>query len=218
MSVSCQYKNVIQNISCFPQARLVAVVKNQPLSRIQECISSGAEIIAFNRVQEAEEKIPHLIFSGKIHYIGRLQRNKVKKAVRLFHMIESVDSFHLAEKISLEAKKMEKHMEVLCQVNIACDRNKTGFSPDEIRKNIVHISSLPFLYVRGLMAIGKKGASQEETRRDFQALHFLYKELRPKIGKEFREISMGMSEDYHIALEEGATIVRVGKLLFSSSY
>lgn len=206
---------ICRKISKFPNAKLISVVKNQLVNDIQDLIDAGAKIIAFGRVQEAEEKMQKLYFSGKKHFIGRLQSNKVKKAVVLFDMIESVTSFPLAEKISLEAGKKGKVMDILLQVNISNDSNKAGFSLEELTKRASELHLLPFVRVCGLMTIGKRNVLESETRKEFQQLRKLCDRMRSIFGDNFTECSMGMSNDFVIALEEGATMVRIGKGLFS---
>lgn len=215
-----------KEIAKFPHAFLVAVVKNRNIEDIKNVLLANPTIIAFSRVQEAAEKLPQLHFLGKIHMIGRLQKNKVKKAVHLFDMIQSVDSFSLAKKIHTEAKKQGKKMPILLQVNISHDPNKTGFSPTTLEKILQFHShkkgkeeslrELTNIDIQGLMTIGFYTKNKEKTRKTFRDLQkllhtFLEKKLLPEHATN---LSMGMSEDYNIALEEGATFVRIGKKLF----
>lgn len=199
-------------------ARLVVVAKNQSIEAIQNIIDQGANILAFNRVQEAEEKFAQLKFTEEKHLIGHLQKNKAKKAVALFDMIQSVDSFELAKKIDAEAEKMEKIMPVLLQVNTAEDEQKFGFSEEEIKKIAPEIVKLKHIDVHGLMTIGEFGVSEEETQQTFQKLKNLFEHFRSleTFGEFFQELSMGMSDDYSLALQEGATMIRVGRKVFDA--
>lgn len=218
MSIVEKYHRVVDEVSHFSGARLVVVVKNQSVSNIQKILDFGAHIIAFNRIQEAMEKLPLLRGDFEVHCIGHLQTNKVKKAVSLFHVIESVDSVLLAEKIGQEAEMSAKKMPVLLQVNTANDPKKYGFSEEELFSVLPEIQKISGIVVQGLMTIGKQNAKEEEFRNTFQKLRGIFEKIRAKgdFGEAFREISMGMSGDYSVALEEGATLVRVGSLLFSS--
>ncbi len=216
MTIKDQFLSTSSQVSQYPGASLVVVVKYQSVHKIQQLIDAGAKIIAFGRVQEAQEKIPQLKFSGKIHFIGRLQKNKVKHAVRLFDVIQSVDSVSLAKKISVEAGKAEKKVNILLQVNIANDLNKTGFSCEELIQLAPEIVSLQHVCIRGLMTIGKRNVPKSETRQEFQAMkkYFDAIESSQVFGKKCTELSMGMSQDHMLALSEGATMVRVGSLFF----
>lgn len=219
MNTSEKYHRVIDEVSRFPGARLVVVAKYQPISKIQQTIDAGANIIAFHRLQEAEEKLPLLRGTFETHYIGHLQTNKVKKIIALFSVLESVDSVALAEKIGEEAQRMEKNVPLLLQVNVANDPKKYGFSETSLFSALPDIHRISGITVQGLMTIGKQDADDQETRETFQKLRKIFETIRSQniFGEAFREISMGMSDDYHIALQEGATLVRVGSLLFSPS-
>jgi pyridoxal phosphate enzyme (YggS family) len=195
---------------------LIAVVKYQPLEKIQQLIDAGANRLAFNRIQEATEEIPRLRFHGKYHLIGHLQKNKVKKAVELFSWIQSVDSLALAEKIDTEAGKIGKRINVLLQVNIATDPDKHGFTKSELLTMAPELARLSHLTICGLMTIGKLDATEQEMEQAFMGLKELRDEIRLQkiFGDEFFHLSMGMSNDYELALKTGATFVRVGSALF----
>ncbi|MEK6953550.1 MAG: YggS family pyridoxal phosphate-dependent enzyme [Candidatus Micrarchaeota archaeon] len=206
--------------------RLVAVSKNQPLAAIKEAFDLGIFDFGENKVQEAEGKIPIVasLIQGKSpmppinwHFIGRLQTNKVKKAVSLFNLIHSVDSLALAKKIDAEAKKQNKVQKVLLQVNVSGEMSKAGFDEKELVDSFPKISSLKNLQLLGLMEIAPilgKGESEEKSRRHFKALRILRDALQSKFSHQLPELSMGMSQDYPVAIEEGATMVRIGSAIF----
>ena len=209
-------RRIMDEVHRFPHAKLVAVVKNRSMENIRHVLAAAPKHIAFSRVQEAQEKLPFLSFPGTVHMIGRLQKNKVKKAVGIFDVIESVDCVSLAKKIDVEAQKLGKIMPVFLQVNIANDPQKAGFSEEELFQLLPDISLLSHVQICGLMTIGFRHASTAETRQTFSHLRrlrdtLLDKELLPPSATD---LSMGMSNDYRIALEEGATHVRVGSRLF----
>lgn len=216
MSIQDNIQIIKQELTKYPRAKLVVVSKNRSLDEINQAIEAGAEIIAENRVQEAEKKFPLLPSSIKKHLIGHLQSNKVKKVIPLFDMIESVDSYELAEKINQECSEIQKIMPILMQINISDDEHKFGFTESETMDMYKKIVQLPWLDLQGLMTIPKQTNSEEETKEYFKNLYQLFKKIAqsPDCPKNFREISMGMSSDWQIALQEGATIVRIGSFIF----
>lgn len=195
--------------------QLVVVTKNQSPETITNALQAGAHIIAENRIQEASKKFPHLPDQSALpherHFIGHLQTNKAKEAVHLFDMIQSVDSLRLARKISQEATKLNKPMPVLLQVNIAQDPRKYGFPPEKLSTSLKTIQSLPNITVHGLMTIVPFHENPEKTRPYFRELKQL------ATTHNLKEISMGMSHDHMIAIEEGATMVRLGRALFEAN-
>ncbi|MDP2624776.1 MAG: YggS family pyridoxal phosphate-dependent enzyme [Candidatus Peregrinibacteria bacterium] len=199
------------------KTKLVAVTKNRPIAEIEAVIQAGATIIGENRVQEAKEKFPKLTSPVKKHLIGHLQTNKVKHAVELFDMIQSVDSLRLAKRINEEAKKQEKVIPILIQINVANDPNKHGFAVEDLFCPIKEIgTTLPNIKVKGLMAIVPYSDEPESIRPHFKKMKELFDTLKLTNfpGIEMEEISMGMSNDYELAIEEGATMVRIGRALF----
>lgn len=193
---------------------LVVVTKSVDLKKIKEAVQSGARVFGENYVQEAKEKI------GKVkdksvtwHFIGHLQKNKVKYALELFDMIESVDSLELAEELNKRAKAP---VDILIQVNIAKEKTKSGVSADGAIKLARAISNLKNLNLKGLMCIPPEFDDPEFIRPYFITV----RRLAERINKEhipgitLRELSMGMSRDFAVAIEEGATIVRVGTAIF----
>ncbi|MBQ3501989.1 MAG: YggS family pyridoxal phosphate-dependent enzyme [Oscillospiraceae bacterium] len=198
------------------EIRLMAVTKTVAPEKINEAIKSGCDLLGENRVQELLEKYESYDKSAEIHFIGRLQTNKVKYIVDKVTMIESVDSIKLAEEIEKRCSKIDKIMDILLEVNIAKEESKGGFSPEEIPSVSEKIRDFPHLRLRGLMTIGRFGAEIEETRQYFEKMRHLLVDIKTKnIDNIYINIlSMGMSGDYELAVSEGATIVRVGRGLF----
>lgn len=193
-------------------ATLVAATKGRTVEEINKTISAGIIIIGENYVKEAAEKHYHLAGKAAFHLLGHLQRNKVPKAVEIFDMIQTVDNPLLAQKINEECKKINKNMPVLIEVNIAGEKNKTGCAPEEVEKLASDISKFTHLQLKGLMAMGPALADAEELRPYFKKMKILFDELQKEYN--ISVLSMGMSESYRIALEEGATMVRIGKKIF----
>lgn len=195
--------------------KLVAVTKNRTPEEIIELLKAGVTIIAENKIQEAASKFLHLPTTETLphqrHFIGHLQTNKVKEAMTLFDMIESVDSLKLAGKLNTEASQQHKTMPILLQINVSQDPQKYGFSPDELPKVVQVVQGLPHLELRGLMTIGRFHENPGNARLDFQQL----KQLCTIYN--LPECSMGMSHDYQIAIEEGATMIRLGTILFEGN-
>lgn len=192
---------------------LVAVTKNHPAQVITDAFNLGVKVIGENRVQEAKAKRESIGAVGRWHLIGHLQTNKAKQAVALFDMIESADSRHLMQKLDEEAAKTGKVQDVLLQVNIAREEQKTGFSPEDYAAIVPELDSFKNLKVRGLMVIAPAADNPDDIRWVFSEGYKLYcalKEQRPDIDT----LSMGMTHDYEVAIEEGANMVRIGTALF----
>lgn len=201
----------IEIYSPFPEkVRLIAVTKGKNTTEIEKVLKMGIHDIGENRVQEAEEKLPFLTTSCTKHFIGHLQKNKVKTAVQLFDMIQSVDSWELAEKIDKEAGKLRKKMPILVQVNITQDEKKHGLAPEEVENFLQKIKKLPNIEIQGLMTIASEKATKEELQLTFRCL--------AKLCKKMKYLSMGMSDDYKIALQEGANMIRVGRKIFRREF
>lgn len=199
--------------------QLVAVSKYQDVSLMNALISAWPEAqtkVTFGEsyVQEYASKIEHLKGEFATHLIGPLQSNKVRKAVALFNLIESVHSERVAELINKEALKTKKVMPVFLQVNISKDSNKAGFSAEELERFIDEkLSELEAIDLKGLMTITRFYQNREDVRPDFVAMRALKERLDAQFDLEL-SLSMGMSSDFDIAIEEGATLVRVGSALF----
>ena len=191
------------------EVTLVAVTKVFPADYVEHAIAAGIADIGENRVQEAREKKPLVRGGARWHLIGHLQSNKAKDAVRLFDVIQTVDSLDLAQKIARAAEAAGKRQEVLLQVNIGNEEQKSGAERADVPALVETLRGIDALDLRGLMAIPPVGAA-DDARRYFREL----RALRDRVGVE--QLSMGMSEDFEVAIEEGATIVRVGRAIFGS--
>src|SRR3989338_5870370 len=187
---------------------LVAATKGRTVEEINQALSAGITVIGENYVQEAVEKRRQLAGKVAFHLIGHLQRNKVSKAVKIFDMIQTVDNFPLAQKINEESAKIDKKMPVLVEVNIAGEKNKTGCSPEEVEELASKISKLPNLQLRGLMTMGPHFLDNEKIRPYFREIKKIFNRLQKEYNLSI--LSMGISDNYHIALEEGTTMVRIG--------
>ena len=188
---------------------LVAVTKVFPAEYVTQAIAAGITDVGENRVQEARDKRPLVRGSARWHLIGHLQSNKAKDAVRLFDVIQTVDSLDLGQKIARAADAAGKRQAVLLQVNIGNEEQKSGADRAEVPSLVKALRGIDALDLRGLMASPPLG-TPEETRPYFREL----RALRDGVGVE--QLSMGMSEDFEVAVEEGATIVRVGRAIFGS--
>ena len=197
--------------------RLIAVGKTKPAEMIGEAIEAGLSVFGENYVQEAEEKI-RAFPQAEWHFIGKLQRNKVKKAVSLFSWIQTVDSLSLLTEISRRAGEAGKVLPVLAEVNLAGEASKAGMDPEAIAELIEAAPGLPGIRLKGLMAIPPWTEDPEESRPYFIRLRELLAECvsRGGAGAGMTELSMGMSNDFEAAIEEGATMVRVGTAIFGS--
>lgn len=198
------------------EIRLVAVSKTVSAESIQEAIAAGVTILGENYMQEARNKIARIEKQVEWHFIGHLQSNKAKYAVDLFSMIQSVDRLALAEELGQEANKRGKIVPVLIQVNISGEESKSGIDPQETLQLLERIAALQHLAVQGLMTMPPWFEDPEDARPYFNALRKLRKKLsREKIpGVALQELSMGMSGDFEVAIEEGATLVRIGTAIF----
>ncbi|MBP2030732.1 pyridoxal phosphate enzyme (YggS family) [Methanohalophilus levihalophilus] len=213
MSVDENTKTVLKEIG---NVKLVSVTKTVDAERINQSIRAGATIIGENRVQEFEDKCAEILPCER-HLIGHLQSNKVKKAVQYFDIIQSVDSLKLIQDIDGKAEAIGKVQEVFLQVNIGDEPQKYGFDLDEINSVVSEIHSYDNILVKGLMCIPPYG-SPEETRLYFRKMKALFDEMKGENSGniDIQELSMGMSGDYRVAIEEGATMVRVGSGIFGN--
>jgi pyridoxal phosphate enzyme (YggS family) len=198
------------------EVKIVAVTKTVPPERIQEGIEAGISALGENRVQEAQTKYPIIGDAVQWHMIGHLQTNKVKKAVEIFHLIHSVDSLRLAERINKCALDIGKIQDILIQVNVSGEESKFGLVPEALEDILEEVSHLPGIRVRGLMTIAPMIHDPEAARPYFVKLRELAKgAAEAKIsGITMDYLSMGMSGDFEVAVEEGANIVRVGTAIF----
>ncbi|MBM3199939.1 YggS family pyridoxal phosphate-dependent enzyme [Candidatus Woesearchaeota archaeon] len=200
-------KENLGNMNIPSHVKLIAVTKTRTVEEINEAIRAGVNCIGENRVKEAEEKF-NLLLKVEKHMIGSLQTNKVKLAVELFDMIQSVDSLKLAKEIDKRCAAIHKVMPVLIEVNIGNEKNKHGINPEDVKNFLLELSSLKHISVQGLMCVAPM-LEPEQVRPYFKKM----KQLFDSIGN-LKWLSMGMSNDYKIAIEEGSNMVRIGTLLF----
>lgn len=201
--------------------RLVAATKTVTVDRIQEALDAGVTIVGENRVQEALSKLAALTeMPVQWHFIGQLQRRKVRSVIGRFELIHSVDSLELAQEIDRWAGKMSCHQSVLIEVNIGDEPTKAGFSPTEVVQAVRTIAEFSHIGIRGLMAIPPQTDHPDSARPYFRKVHELAQQITacglPSVRMD--ELSMGMSNDYEVAIEEGATLVRVGTAIFGTRH
>lgn len=200
------------------EVTLIAVSKTKPLSMLQEAYRAGARDFGENKVQEILEKCPEMPEDARFHMIGHLQTNKVKQVVGKAVLIHSVDSLHLAEKIEQEAAKRDLTADVLLEVNVAREESKFGLMLEEVIPLLEEVKNLPHVRVRGLMTIAPNVENPEENRKHFKKLYQLYVDIKSKNidNGTMSVLSMGMTGDFEVAVEEGATMIRVGTGIFGS--
>jgi PLP dependent protein len=194
---------------------LVSVSKTVAAEALRDAVAAGLSLLGENRVQEAVAKVPE-VPGARWHLVGPLQSNKARRAVELFEAIESVDSVDLAHRIDRLAGEIRPgpRYPVLLEVNVDDDPAKAGFAPADLARALDEIGALPGLEVRGLMTIGRLVERAEDARRTFRALRDTSERLRAAGAPLAGELSMGMTDDFEVAVEEGATIVRIGRALF----
>ena len=193
---------------------VLAVTKSQPPERVRAAADCGQVLFGENKVQEAKAKIP--LCPGKLrwHFIGHLQSNKCRDAVELFEMIQSVDSLPLAQEINRRAEQAGKTMPVLLQVNVAGEASKFGYPPEKLLADLEAINQLRRIEIHGLMTVPPYVTDPEKARPHFRRLRDLKIQCEQKLGAPLPHLSMGMSGDFEVATEEGATLVRIGTALF----
>lgn len=195
---------------------IVAAAKTRTVDELKEAIDAGVEIMGENYVQEAQTKIDVLGGLAKWHMIGHLQRNKVKDAVRLFDMIETLDSWRLAEAIDRRCAAIDKVMSVLVEINSGREANKTGILPEEADDLIRRLAGLSNIDVQGLMTMGPAFGDPEDARPFFRETKKTFDRIASAgiPGIKMRHLSMGMSNSYEIAIQEGSNMIRLGTKLF----
>lgn len=193
---------------------LLAVSKGMPPEYVAAAAELGQVFFGENKVQEAKAKIPLSPSRCRWHMIGHLQSNKCRDAIQLFEMIESVDSVALGGELNKWAEKFSKRMPVLLEVNVAGEASKFGLKPEQVVEACLAINELPRLEVHGLMTIAPWTPEPEKVRPAFRRLRELKEQCEQRLGAPLPHLSMGMSGDFEVAIEEGATIVRVGTALF----
>ena len=194
--------------------KLLAVSKTHPPESIRAAVECGQLLFGENKIQEAKAKIPLCPGKACWQFIGHLQSNKVRDAVELFEMIQGVDSLVIAREISKRAEQAAKTMPILLEVNVAREASKFGYAPEKLLAELNELNALPRLEVHGLMAIPPFTPVPEKARPYFQKLRALKVGCEQILGAPLPQLSMGMSGDFEVAIEEGATIVRVGTALF----
>lgn len=204
-------------IEKFPKkVSILAATKGRSTGQINAVIKQGITLIGENYIQEAEKKKPFIKGKVEWHLIGPLQKNKVKRALKIFDMIETVDSYDLASIINKESQKIVKdYVEILVQVNATRECTKHGVKIEEAEKLLKQIKQLKNICCRGLMSMGPTSKDEELTKKAFQVTKQLFDSSKKYMGKEFNILSMGMSNDYKIAIKSGATQIRLGRMLFS---
>jgi hypothetical protein len=222
MRIKDNYEKIMSNIekACQRENRdpsevkLLGVAKNQPSSRIKEAYNSGLHLIGENKTQESQIHQSELEdLNIDWHFIGKLQKNKINRILRSFDFIQSVDGVKSLEHIH---KRVSQEIEVFIEINIGDEKNKSGFTVDGLKKALNYVSLLNRVKITGMMAVPPYSEDPEDVRSYFRQVRELKDEINSMNLANFdiRELSMGMSEDYEIAVEEGATIVRIGTALF----
>jgi pyridoxal phosphate enzyme (YggS family) len=193
---------------------LLAVSKNQPPSAVEAANGLGLTLFGESKVQEAKAKIPECSSRVHWHLIGHLQTNKCRDAVQMFEMIQSVDSLALAEEINKRAEQIGKNMPILLEVNVAAESSKYGYSPDKLLADLQKINQLSRLEIHGLMTVPPWSPDLEKVRPVFRSLRELKLQCEEILGASLPQLSMGMTGDFEIAIEEGSTLIRIGTGLF----
>jgi len=226
IDVAANYRKVLDSIAdataksrrAAGQVKLLAATKSQSIELIRAAVDAGITLIGENYVREAAGKKPRIDEAIEWHMIGHLQRNKVKAAVDLFDVFESLDNLPLARELDKEGQKRNKVIRVFVEVNLGGEESKTGVNESEAASLVQQVASLSHLRVEGFMSVPPYREDPEEVRPYFRKLRLLQEKLgeirSPRL--ELRELSMGMSHDYQVAIEEGASIVRIGTALFGA--
>ncbi len=200
------------------EVRLVAVTKRVEANRIKEAIKCGVEILGENYIQEAKDKISQIQAGVEWHFIGHLQSRKARDAIELFDLIHSVDSFKLSKELNKRGEEKGKRVRILLQVNLSNEESKSGLKREEVLPLVEEVSELKSLILEGFMIMPPFFADPEDVRPFFRDLRILRDEISNKTGLPLKELSMGMSHDFEVAIEEGSTMVRVGTAIFGSRF
>jgi pyridoxal phosphate enzyme (YggS family) len=193
---------------------LVAVSKTHDAARVREAVEAGQQLFGESRVQEARAKIPELPSNLRWHFVGHLQKNKIRLSLPLFGLFHGVDSLDLARDMNRIAEEEGSHPRILLEVNVAGEGSKFGFKPDSLRGGIESLLALPRLSIEGLMTIPPLAEEAEASRKFFAELRELRQNLEKEFDVKLPQLSMGMTNDFPVAIEEGATLVRVGTAIF----
>jgi pyridoxal phosphate enzyme (YggS family) len=196
------------------EIELVAITKTHPAEKVREAVEAGYTLFGESRVQEARAKIPELPSHLRWHFVGHLQKNKIRHALPLFELFHGIDSLALAEEMNRIAAADGMHPRVLLEINMAGEESKFGFKPESVRREMESLLALSRLTIEGLMCIPPLAEEADTSRKYFVQL----RELRDSLESEFQlklpQLSMGMTQDFCVAVEEGATLVRVGTAIF----
>jgi pyridoxal phosphate enzyme (YggS family) len=196
------------------EAELIAVSKTHPAEAVRALLGAGHFLFGESRVQEALAKIPRLPAAARWHFIGHLQKNKIRKALPLFEMFHGVDSVEIARDMNRVALELGLRPRILLEVNVAGEATKFGFSPDSIRSGLEAVLGLEALQVEGFMTMAPFSDEPENSRPVFARMRELSRSLQEEFQRALPHLSMGMSGDYEVAAEEGATLLRVGTAIF----
>lgn len=196
------------------EIEVVAITKTHPAEKVREAIEAGQTLFGESRVQEARAKIPELPSNARWHFVGHLQKNKIRHALPLFELFHGVDSLALAQEMNRIAADEGMHPRVLLEVNVAGEGSKFGFSTDKLREQMEELLALQRLSILGLMTIPPLADKAEASRRYFVELRQLRDRLQTEFHVDLPQLSMGMTQDFPIAVEESATLVRVGTAIF----
>ena len=217
MSIAQNIKRIIAQL---PEGvKLVAVSKFHPVERLMEAYEAGQRVFGENRAQELAAKAPQLPTDIKWHFIGHLQKNKVRMIIPWVSTIQSIDSVELLQLVNKEAARINRHINVLLQLHVAKEQTKSGFTIDEVLKAADNgaFADLSNITIAGVMAMATFTDDMEQVASEFEQVHTTFLTLRDKhfaSNPAFKEISMGMSDDWHIAVQHGATLVRIGTDIF----
>ena len=214
MSIKERLNNILLKL---PEGvTLVAVSKFHPVERLQEAYDAGQRVFGESRPQEMASKYQQLPEDIEWHMIGHLQTNKVKMIAPFVSMISSVDSERLIEEIEKQAAKYNRTIDILLEVHVAEEETKSGWSEEELYNYLATgaLERMEHIRVRGVMTIASNTDDQSVVRRDFQHIRNIFEELKPRFGEAFDTLSIGMSDDYPLALEYGSTMVRIGTAIF----
>jgi pyridoxal phosphate enzyme (YggS family) len=193
---------------------LVAISKTHEAEKVRAAFDAGQQLFGESKVQEARAKIPLLPSTARWHFVGRLQKNKIRHALPLFELFHSVDSLELAQQMDRIAGEEGSHPRILLEVNVAGEGSKIGFAPDALQAQMQTLLELPRLTIEGLMTIPPLAPEAEASRKFFVALREIREQLTSEFHLQLPQLSMGMSDDFVVAIEEGATLVRVGSAIF----
>ena len=196
------------------EIELVAITKKHPAEKVREAVEAGHALFGESRIQEARTKIPELPSNLRWHFVGHLQKNKIRHALPLFELFHGVDSLALAQEMERIAAEEGEHPRVLLEVNVAGEGSKFGFKTETLRAEIGSLLALPRLSIEGLMCIPPLTEEAEASRKFFVRLRDLRNSIEKEFDVKFPHLSMGMTQDFWIAVEEGATLVRVGTAIF----